>query len=153
MAYHLAQINIGILTAPLDTPQLADFVNALDEINALADGTPGFIWRLKGAGNSATDLRPYPDDRILINMSVWQDIESLFTYTYQTAHTPFLKRRGEWFTRMTTPIFTLWWVPVSHTPTPAEGKTRLDYMEAHGPTPYAFTFKKRFTAEEAATYH
>ena len=152
MTYHIAQINIGRILAPLDTPVMADFMNNLDRINALADETPGFVWRLVGEGNNATSIRPYEDDRMLINMSVWENISVLREFVYRTAHAEFLGRRTEWFEKLGAPIMVLWWIPAGQIPTPQEGAAKLDYLEANGPTPLAFTFKKLFTVDEMLKY-
>ena len=152
MTYHIAQINIGRILAPLDTPVMADFMNNLDRINALADETPGFVWRLVGEGNNATSIRPYEDDRMLINMSVWENISVLREFVYRTAHAEFLGRRAEWFEKLGAPIMVLWWIPAGQIPTPQEGAAKLDYLEANGPTPLAFTFKKLFTVDEMLKY-
>jgi len=114
--YHLAQVNIARLLAPIDAPQMRDFVALLDEINALADESPGFVWRLKGAEGNATYLRPYVDDRILFNMSVWTSIEALRTYTFGSAHAGVLRRRSEWFSRFEKPNVALWWLPAGSVP-------------------------------------
>lgn len=148
MNYHIAQINIARMLAPIDSDVMADFVNNLDQINALAEATPGFVWRLKGDGNDATSLRPYEDERIIVNMSVWENIEALHQYAYYSAHVEFFRRRTEWFSKMTTPILTLWWIPEGHIPTVAEAQEKLALLEKHGPTPLAFTFKQRFTVEQ-----
>ncbi len=95
--YHLAQINIGRMRAPLESPVMADFVAQLDEINALADGSPGFVWRLQGEGNDATSLRPFDDDFIIVNMSVWESIDDLRAYVFKSAHAAVMRRRREWF--------------------------------------------------------
>jgi hypothetical protein len=145
MSYHIAQINIARMLAPLDTPVMADFVNNLDRINALAEAAPGFIWRLKGDGNNATSLRPYDDDRIIVNMSVWESIEALHQYTYYSGHVEFFRRRKEWFERISAPALALWWIPAGHIPDVTEGKTRLEYLEKFGSAPLAFTFKQSFT--------
>jgi hypothetical protein len=150
--YHLAQVNIATMLAPLDSPTMSGFVNRLDEINALAEGTPGFVWRIKTDGGDATSIRAFDDEKIIINMSVWQTIEALYDYAYYSKHVEVFRKRGEWFERMDTPILALWWIPVGHVPTTDEAKERLSYLEQHGPTPYAFTFKKRFSAEEAVSY-
>jgi hypothetical protein len=152
MTHHIAQINIGRILAPLDTPVMVDFVNNLDRINALADTASGFVWRLVGEGNDATSLRPYEDEWIIINMSVWENIGTLREYVYHTQHVEFLRRRAEWFEKLGTPIMTLWWIPKGHIPTPHEGAAKLDYLQAHGPTPLAFTFKKTFTIDEMLKY-
>lgn len=148
MTYQIAQVNIARMLAPLDTPTMADFVNNLDQINALAEAAPGFIWRLVGDGNDATSLRPFPDDWMIVNMSVWQDIDSLYQFTYYSEHTAFYRRRGEWFEKLGKPVFVMWWVPAGHIPTIQEAKDKLDHLEQHGATPLAFTFKQRFSPEE-----
>lgn len=149
MTHHLAQLNIGRILEPLDTPRMKDFVDNLDRINALAEATPGFVWRLIGEGtNDATDLRPFPDDTLLVNMSVWTDLENLREYVYKTAHVEFLRRRKEWFELMNQPIYVLWWVPKGHIPSVVEAKDRLDHLVAHGPTRTAFTFQTVFPAPD-----
>lgn len=144
-AHHLAQVNIGRLRAPTDDPLVADFMNALDEINALAERSPGFVWRLQTDEGNATALRPYADDdSILINLSTWASIDALSDYVYRSDHTGFLRRRAEWFERMEELILALWWVPAGHRPTEAEAVARLDHLRQHGPTAHAFTFRHRF---------
>jgi len=146
--YHLAQINIGELKAPLDSPELKDFVDNLDRINALAEESPGFEWRLKGDGNDATSLRPLGEN-IIINMSVWRDVESLKDYVYRSAHVEIMKRKREWFTRMANAYLVLWWVPAGHHPTVAEAGERLQLLREQGASPRAFTFAKAFAAPDA----
>lgn len=147
MVYQLAQVNIARMVAPLDSDVMRDFVDNLDPINALAEAAPGFIWRLKGDGNDATSLRPYEDERVIVNMSVWESIDALFQYAYYSDHTAYFRRRAEWFAKMTTPAVALWWVEAGHIPTVAEAKGKLELLEKFGPTPQAFTFKKRFEPE------
>jgi hypothetical protein len=149
--YQLAQLNIGELRAPLDSPQLKDFVDNLDGINALAEGSPGFVWRLKGYGNDATSLRPYESDKIIVNMSVWRDVASLRAFVYDSAHVAIMKRRREFFTRMVKAYMALWWVPVGHEPTVAEAVAKLELLRANGPTPEVFTFAEAFSAPDSAT--
>jgi hypothetical protein len=144
MNYYLSQVNIGRILAPIDSPVMADFVNNLDEINALAESSPGFIWRLKDDANNATSIHVFDDGRILINMSVWETSEHLYQFTYKTVHTEYLKRRKEWFEKMGEMYYALWHVPVGHIPTAEEAKQRLEHLRAHGETPYAFTFRKQF---------
>lgn len=146
--FDLAQVNIGRLRAPTDDPLVADFMNALDEINALAERSPGFVWRLQTEEGNATALRPYVDDSILINLSTWTSIDALSGYVYRSDHTAFLRRRAEWFERMSEMILALWWVPAGHRPTEAEAVERLDHLRAHGPTAHAFTFHHRFDPPE-----
>jgi len=141
--FHLAQVNIGRLRGPLDTPLLADFVAALDPINALADGSPGFVWRLQTEDGNATAIRPFEDDMIAVNMSVWESIESLADFVYRSAHTGVMRNRRNWFHHMEL-YMTLWWVPAGHRPTIEEAKEHLEHLQAHGPTPHAFTFRAPF---------
>ena len=145
--FHLAQINVGRLRAPVDDPMIADFAANLDRINALAESQPGFVWRLKGEGNNATDLHPTDDPLLIPNMSVWTDLDALAAFVYRTAHREVMRRRREWFEAMET-YMALWWVPVGHTPTPAEGMARLAALERLGPTAEAFTFKAPFPAPD-----
>jgi hypothetical protein len=145
--YQLAQLNVAELKAPLDSPQLKDFVDNLDRINALAEGSPGFVWRLKGDGNDATSLRPLGDN-VIVNMSTWRDVESLKDYVYKSAHVEILKRKREWFQRMSMP-YVLWWVPAGHTPTVAEAAARLELLRAKGASPDAFHFGEAFPAPDA----
>jgi hypothetical protein len=142
--HHLAQINIARMRAPLESPVMADFVALLDEINALAEASPGFVWRLKGEGNDATSLRPFDDDFIIVNMSVWQSIEELRAYVYKSAHASAMRRRREWFEHFGSAYVALWWVEAGHIPTVGDAKQRLVLLEAHGPTAEAFTFKQPF---------
>ncbi len=146
--YHLAQVNIGILRAPLDAPEMAEFKNGLEVINALAEKSPGFVWRLvDDAGDNATALRPFGDDR-LINMSLWDSIEALRSFVYKSDHRGFLARKALWFTPLQTSFVALWWVPAGQRPTLEDARTRLESLDAHGPTPEAFTFAKNFPAPD-----
>ena len=146
--YHLAQLNIASLAAPLDSPQLADFVANLAPINALAEASPGFVWRLEDEGGDATALRPFGED-VLVNMSVWRDIESLADYVYKSAHTEMLKRRREWFVAQKPAHMVLWWVAAGHLPSLAEAAERLQRLRSEGPTLAAFNFRQRFLAPDA----
>ena len=142
--YHLAQVNIGRLLAPLSDPLIQPFVDKLNEINALADGSPGFIWRLQSASGNATDVQAYEDEFILVNMSVWTSLETYTNFVYQTAHREVMKMRREWFERFDGPYTTTWWVLAGHIPTVAEAKERLEHLRAHGPGAFAFTPQKPF---------
>ena len=146
--FQLAQLNVGILRAPLDSPEIKDFVDNLDRINALAESSGGFVWRLKGDGNDATSLRPLGEN-VLVNMSVWRDVESLKDFVYRSAHVEIMRRRREWFTRMGDAFMTLWWVPQGHEPTVAEAVARLEHLRQRGPTSEAFTFGQAFAAPDA----
>jgi Domain of unknown function (DUF3291) len=146
--YHIAQVNIGRVKGPLDSAVMAGFVRRLDEINALADRSAGFVWRLQTEQGNATYLRPYEDDRILLNMSVWETIEALHHYVYKTAHAELLRHRNEWFEKFTGAYTALWWVPEGHIPGIDEAKKRLAHLEKHGPTQFAFTFKNVLPPDE-----
>jgi hypothetical protein len=146
--HHLAQVNVARLAAALDSPQLADFVAALDPVNAIADEAPGFVWRLQTEDGDATAIRAFPDDRVLVNLSVWASVEALADFVYRTRHADVMRRRREWFEPMEVYV-TLWWVEAGHVPTVAEAKERLEHLEVHGPTPYAFTFRTPFASPSA----
>jgi heme-degrading monooxygenase HmoA len=147
--YHLAQINIGRILAELDDPIMKGFVDNLEPINALADRSPGFVWRYQTEDGNATAERPYEDDRMLLNFSVWEDVESLRAYVYSSAHVEIMKRRREWFERMSEVFIALWWVPAGHRPTVAEAVERLDHLQRHGPSAYAFTFRELYPPPDA----
>ncbi|HEX8169730.1 MAG TPA: DUF3291 domain-containing protein [Thermoanaerobaculia bacterium] len=147
--FHLAQVNIARMKAPLESPVMAGFVARLEEINALADGSPGFVWRLQTEAGDATYLRPYDDDRILFNLSVWESVEALKHYVYRTAHAELLRERRSWFEHFTGAAVALWWVPAGHHPGVDEAKQRLAHLDEHGPSQYAFTFKQVHPPDEA----
>jgi hypothetical protein len=148
-AYELAQLNIGRVKGSLDSPVMADFVANLDRINALADASPGFLWRLKDEGNDATSLRPI-GDQVLVNMSVWKDVDSLRKYVYRSAHAEVLRRRDEWFERMSEAMIVLWWVRSGHRPSVDEAVARLELLRSQGPTSEAFTFRAIYPVPGAA---
>lgn len=142
--HHLAQINIARFTAHPDDPANADFMAALDKVNAEAEAADGFVWRLVGKGNNATDIRLFADPHILLNMSVWRDLDALHAFTYRnTHHTAVMTRRKDWFDEMDVHM-ALWWIKAGHTPTPQEGADRLNALREHGPTDVAFTFARPF---------
>lgn len=128
---------------------MAEFVARLDDVNALAESSPGFVWRLKTEDGDATAIRPYDDDRIIVNMSVWTSPAALHDYVYRSAHVDVMRRRREWFSRMTESFMVLWWVPEGHQPTVAEAVERLDWLRAHGASPRAFTFREQFAPPDA----
>lgn len=152
MIHHLAQLNIARFLAPIDHPDVADFVAMLDPINAIADDTEGFVWRLVGDGDNATDIQFYDDPKLLVNMSVWTDIESLKTFVYRSNHVEAFKRRSEWAHSPIEAHQVLWWIPAGHEPSLEEADERLNSLRANGPTATAFTFAKSFPepAEETA---
>jgi Domain of unknown function (DUF3291) len=143
MTHHLAQMNVAHLNAPLDSPQMAGFVSALDRVNTLAEQSPGFVWRLQDGNGNATALHPLGED-VLINMSVWQDVASIRRYVYESEHVQFLRRRREWFVKSDPTQLVLWWQPAGHQPTVAEAIDKLELLRARGPTAAAFTFGALF---------
>lgn len=144
-AYHLAQLNIAWIKTPLESPEMADFVANLERINALAEGSPGYVWRLQDEAGDATAIRPFGDE-VLVNMSVWHDVQSLSDYVYKSAHTEMLKRRREWFERVEQAHQVLWWVPAGHRPSVVEASERLAHLREDGATAQAFTFRHAFAA-------
>lgn len=149
----LAQVNIAEMLAPINDPIMADFVNNLDRINELAEKSDGFVWRLKGDEGNATAITVFDNLFLIINMSVWESMQDLYNFTYQTAHVEILKRKKEWFHKMPRMHMAFWYVEDGHESSPAEAKERLYYLQEHGETPYAFSFKSKFTPEDARKYH
>ncbi|MCK8522928.1 DUF3291 domain-containing protein [Aquimarina sp. D1M17] len=149
---NLAQVNIAEMIAPVNDPVMADFVNNLDRINALAESSKGFVWRLKGEEGNATAIRVFEYDFLIINMSVWENMDTLFDFTYNTSHVEILKRKKEWFHNMKQMHMAFWYVEKGHIPSPKEAKMRLEYIRKHGETPYAFTFKSKFTLDDLKAY-
>jgi hypothetical protein len=144
--HHLAQINIGRLVAPIDDPKIAEFVAQLHAINALADAAPGFVWRLQSSSGNATDI-PFNDDpSVMVNMSVWESLESLRNYVYRSDHMRVLRDRAKWFEKMDKPHYCLWWVPAGHLPSVAEGRERVEHYQRCGSTEYSFWFSQHFPA-------
>lgn len=141
--YQLAQLNVAVPKAPLDSPVMADFMNALDRINAIADSADGFVWRLQTDDGNATSLRPFGDET-MVNLSVWEDADALKAFMYQTDHMGYLRRRREWFETPEEAIVVLWWVPQGHLPTVEEARERLLRLRADGPSQEAFSFRELF---------
>jgi hypothetical protein len=125
--YHLAQLNIGRIRAPLETATMAGFVSRLQDINALADAAPGFVWRLKTEDGDATAIRPYEDDRMLVNLSVWTGLGELRDFVYRSPHADVMRQRRAWF------------------------EPRLEYLRQHGDTAHAFTYRHPFAAPESTS--
>jgi Domain of unknown function (DUF3291) len=146
----LAQVNIMRLRAPLDSPELAAFVAALDPVNAAADQAPGFVWRLKTDQGNSTALRIFEDDTLLVNMSTWRSLEAMTDYVYRTGHAAIMRRRREFALPIVEAYLALWWVPGGHRPTIPEAEERLAHLRAHGPTAFAFGLKSPFAAPSAA---
>jgi hypothetical protein len=147
--FELAQLNVAIMKEPLESPSMADFVANLDRVNALAEASPGFVWRLQSDDGNATVFRPL-GDATLVNMSVWKDVEALNWYVYKSAHAEIMRRRNEWFEKMKEAFVVLWWVPAGHRPGIEEAIAKLDHLRAHGPTVEAFTFRKAFPPPDAS---
>lgn len=147
--FHLAEINIGRFRAPVDDPMIADFVANLERINALADSSPGFIWRLTGDGDDATDIKPDASDPLMaVNMSVWESPQALGAFVYRSDHIGIMRRRAEWFEKLEL-YMALWWIPTGHEPTVEEGMGKIETLRRLGPTAQAFTFRNPFPAPDA----
>ena len=143
-AYHLAQINIARMLAPIDDPRMADFVALLTPVNALADRSLGFVWRLQTDSGDATSLKVYDDEMIIINLTVWENVESLREFVYKDAHYTVLRDRKRWFEKFDGPYYALWWIPAGELPSIEEARQRLDHLRQHGDTSYAFSFNDIF---------
>ena len=156
MGYVLAQVNIARLRAPMDSALLADFVAALDQVNAAADAAPGFIWRLQTEDGNATSVRAFEWDQagsagVLVNMSVWESVDALAGYVYSDTHRHVLRQRRRWFEQMAEAHTALWWIPRGHVPTTQEAEERVLSLRESGPTPYAFTFREHFPPPDVAS--
>lgn len=143
-AYHLAQINIARMLAPIDDPIMAEFVAQLAPVNALADESPGFVWRLQTEGGDATSLQVYDDEMIIVNLTVWESVAALREFVYKNAHYQVLRDRKRWFEKFKGPYYAMWWIPSNHLPTVEEGKERLEHLRQHGDSAFAFSFKNLF---------
>jgi hypothetical protein len=148
--WHIAQVNIAVLRAPLDAPELAGFVAQLEPINALADAAPGFVWRLQTDDGDATGIRAFRDDRIIVNLTVWRTIGQLADYVFASRHAEVLRRRREWFEKMAEAHLALWWIPAGTIPTVEEAERRLALLRERGPSPDAFTLRQRFPTPAGA---
>lgn len=142
-AYQLAQLNIATMKAPLESPSMADFVANLQRINALAEASSGYVWRLQDEAGDATAFRPFGED-VLVNLSVWRDVQALSDYVYTSAHTEMLKRRQEWFSKVDAAHMVLWWVPAGHRPSVQEAFERLELLRKQGASAQAFSFRQAF---------
>jgi Domain of unknown function (DUF3291) len=149
-AFELAQLNIGIIRGPMDSPVMADFAANLERINAVAEQSAGFVWRLQTEAGDATAIRPFENENMLVNMSVWRDVASLNDYVYSSAHVELMRRRREWFEPMRDAFLVLWWVPKGHRPNVAEAIAKLDVLRTQGPSAEAFTFRRAFPPPDAA---
>ncbi len=147
MHHHLAQINIARLLAPVDDPLIAEFVAQIPAINALAEGSPGFVWRLQSDAGNAIDVSYDDDPLIIVNMSVWESVAALREFSYRSQHAGVFRERGKWFEKMEAAHMCLWWIPVGSVPTVPEGKARLEHFRKFGPTAMAFSFARVFEPE------
>jgi Domain of unknown function (DUF3291) len=150
-AYELAQLNIGIIKGPMDSGLMAPFAQALARINALAEQSPGFVWRLQTEQGDATDIRAFDNPNMLLNMSVWRDVESLIAFVYRSGHSEIMRRRREFFERMEQAFLVLWWVPCGHRPSIAEAIQKLELLRSRGATAEAFHFGKTYPPPDAAS--
>ena len=141
---HIVQANIAQMRAPLDDPMMAGFNERLEPLNALADESPGFVWRLRTEEGDATEIDVFGDELVLFNMSVWESIDALESYVYNSNHVSAVQKRAEWFERPTKSPFVLWWIEAGEIPTIEEGKARLEKLWSDGLTADAFTFRHRF---------
>lgn len=140
MSYHLAQFNLARMIGPnMADPRMRDFVNNLNRVNEVAEHSPGFVWRLKEAVED-----PFDDEQLILNLSVWENQEVLFAFTYQTFHLEIMRRRKEWFQYLGKPHMVLWWIPIGEVPDLPQARERLEHLQTHGPSEYAFTFKQAF---------
>jgi hypothetical protein len=145
LTWHLAQINIGKITGvTINDPVMARFVAQLEEVNSLAEGSKGFVWRLKDENNNATHFNPFGDERIIVNMSVWETMEDLIAFVFKGRHAEVLRDRKEWFVNFGKPFTAFWYVPSGHIPTVEEAIERLTFLQENGPSEFAFDFKTRF---------
>ena len=149
---HVALLNVARMVAPLDSPQLAEFVAGLDPVNAAADAAPGFVWRHQDDNGNSTGVRVLDDDMLLVNLAVWESIDALADFAYGGAHRDIMRKRRQWFERMSEPYLVLWWVPAGHRPSVDEAVERLLHLRSNGPSPEAFTFKERYESQSLRTH-
>jgi uncharacterized protein DUF3291 len=145
--HHLAELNVGRIRFPLDNPRMADFANNLALVNGLAERSQGFVWRLKDDSGNATSIRAFDDPLIIVNVSLWDSVEALERYVWQTVHKRFYGRRHEWFDKFEGPYFVMWWVPAGHRPTIQEAIARLEHLKANGPSEHAFGWESLASAQ------
>jgi hypothetical protein len=146
--HHLAQLNIGRIRYEVNDPRMAGFVDNLASVNAIAERSPGFVWRYTDESGNATSTRPYDGDPMMaVNMSVWENVESLEKYVWQTVHKRFYARRHEWFETMAERYLVMWWVPAGHRPTIQEAIERLEHLKTHGSSDHAFSWDSLASAQ------
>jgi len=146
--YHLVELNIARARYESDDPRLKDFVDLIGPVNEMAERMPGYVWRLTDDGGVGTmDITAFDDPRLLVNLSVWEDVDSLLTFINKTVHARVMNRRKEWFDAMESHHMVLWWVKAGHIPDLAEARAKLDWLDAQGPGPEAFTFGQLFAPD------
>ncbi|CAK1705881.1 MULTISPECIES: DUF3291 domain-containing protein [Vibrio] len=145
----LAQLNIALAKYPLDAPEIKEFVDNLELVNGIAESSEGFVWRLKDESGDATNIQAFDDPNMIVNMSVWDSVDSLKNFMFRTHHRDFMRRKGDWFHRLPEDTYVLWWIEEDRIPTLEEAIERLEHLREIGDTPYAFTFKTNFTESEA----
>ncbi|WP_019350887.1 DUF3291 domain-containing protein [Vibrio splendidus] len=145
----LAQLNIALAKYPLDAPEIKEFVDNLELVNGIAESSEGFVWRLKDESGDATNIQAFDDPNMIVNMSVWDSVDSLKNFMFRTHHRDFMRRKGDWFHRLPEDTYVLWWIEEDDNPTLEEAIERLEHLREVGDTPYAFTFKTNFTESEA----
>ena len=145
----LAQLNIALAKYPLDAPEIKEFVDNLELVNGIAESSEGFVWRLKDESGDATNVQAFDDPNMIVNMSVWDSVDSLKNFMFRTHHRDFMRRKGDWFHRLPEDTYVLWWIEADHIPILEEAIERLEHLREIGDSPYAFTFKTNFTASEA----
>jgi hypothetical protein len=147
--YQLAQLNIARMLGARDSESMAEFFARIDEINTLADNAPGFVWRLQTESGNATEIRAFDDEWLIVNMSVWDSVDALKAFTYNSAHAEVMRKRRQWFHAHTEAYLVMWWIPAGHIPAVEEAKDKLDYLQTHGESEHAFTFKKLYLPQDA----
>jgi hypothetical protein len=149
--YQLAQVNIALPVEPVTSARLAEFMALLEPVNAVADAAPGFVWRLQTEDGDATSIRAFGDDSLIVNMSVWQSLESLAEFVFRGFHAEVMRRRREWFALLREPYTVAWWVAEGIRPTITDAEERLAALREHGPTPHAFTMRRAFPPPGGST--
>ena len=139
--YNLAQLNVARMKFPIEDSRFRDFVEALDPVNASGEASPGFVWRLQTDEGDATGIRMFDDDKLLVNLTVWESLEQLRDFVRSERHLAIMRRRSEWFDASDQATLVLWWVPAGYIPTPAEAEEKLLQLRRHGATPEAFDFR------------
>ena len=147
-SYHLVQSNVARMLGPIEDPVMAGFVERLEPLNALADESPGFVWRYQTDAGDATEVRVFNDELILFNMSVWESVEALENFVYRSNHIEALQKKAEWFERADRATLALWWIEAGHVPSVEEAKDRFDVLWRDGPSAEVFTFRDRFPAPD-----